>query len=197
MTRSDEPTTSRRAELYASLQPPAWYVVCADREYRARDGLLDIGIETWLPECRVVVSRRRARTVVDGPLFPGYLFVRGVLGDEWAADVLGVRDVDDFVRMQTRPLAAPEGQMTKLRQLVAAQGGRVLIEAGRVKRGYGYTDEATIKPGQAVRVLDGPFSGFNALVKAVGSEERIKIILDIFGRATETEILEASVELVA
>ncbi len=191
-------SAQRKAELYASFQPPAWYVLRADRERRAHDDLLRRGIETWLPECRVVVSRRRKRTVIDGPLFPGYLFVRGVLTDDWLAAVLAVRDVESILRANGHPLAANEPQMDMLRRLVRESGGRVLIECGRVKRGYNTPiDEPVFKPGQQLRVVDGPFTSFLGLCKEQAGKARLKLMLDIFGRDAEVELDEASVELVA
>jgi transcription antitermination factor NusG len=190
----------RKAELYASLSPPAWYAFCALREYRARDDLrLRLGVDqVWLPECRVVVSSRRQRRVIDGPLFPGYGFVRGVLTDEWLKAVLNADGVDDVLRMHGRPVAARPCQIAKLQRLVSECGGRVLIECGRVKRGFEMPmDEPMYQPGQDVRVLSGPFAGFNALVKEQAGTERLNLMLDIFGRLTETEIDEASVEAVA
>lgn len=188
----------RKAELYASLQPAAWYALCVDRERRALGDLVNRGIEAWLPECRIVVTRRRRRETIDGPLFPGYLFVRGVLTDDWLAAVLEPDDVDDILRMHGRPVAAREQQMTKLRQLLDQHDGRIIIEAGRIKRGFNHPiDEPTFTPGQEVRVLDGPFTSFNAIFKEQSGIARIKIMLDIFGRATEMEIDEASVEAVA
>lgn len=190
--------SDRKAELYASLLPQAWFAVCVDRERRAADDLTDIGVEAWLPECKIVVSRRRRRAIIEGPLFPGYLFVRGALCDEWMAEVLGVRDVVDFVRMRSRPLAACDRQMANLQRLVDENGGRLLIENGCVKRGYDTPEsEPTYKPGQVVRVLDGPFASFNALVEKQAGPARLKLMLDIFGRATLTEVDEASVEAVA
>jgi transcription termination/antitermination protein NusG len=198
MSETSWASQTRKAELYESLSPPAWFVVCADRERRAADDLAGSGIEAWLPECKIVVSRRRRRAVIEGPLFPGYLFVRGVMTDQWMADVMGVRDVLDFVRARSRPLAAREGQMAKLQRLVADSGGRVLIENGCVKRGYDTPDnEPLYKPGQPVRVLDGPFASFNGLVQEQAGPSRLKLMLDIFGRSTLTEMDEASVEAVA
>lgn len=188
----------RRGELYDSFAPPAWYAACVDREEHASRDLGERGVEVWMPQCRVVVSRRRKRTIVDGPMYPGYLFVRGVLTDEWLAAVLGVRDVVDMIRSSSRPIAACEGQMTLLKQLVAESGGRVLIEDGRVKRGFDapLADEP-FEEGQILRVLDGPFTGFNAIYKQMAGKERLKIFVDLFGRTSELEIDEASVQAVA
>lgn len=188
----------RKAELYASLHPPAWYAVSVYREYRARDDLAKLNIgDVWLPECKVVTSKRRKRITVDGPLFPGYLFVRGVMEDRWLANVLSVRDVADFLRMQARPVAAQERQIANLRRLVDEGGGRVLIEAGVVKRKFGHVDETAFKPEQQVMVIDGPFTGLNGIYKEPAGDERLKIFLDIFGRVTEVRLHEASVEAVA
>lgn len=194
---TNAPAGTRKAELYASLVPPAWYVVCAQREYRARDELQERGVgEVWLPECRVVVTKRRARTIVDGPLFPGYLFVRGILTDEWLKSVLSARHIDDLLRVNAYPIAAREQQMAKLQRLVADNGGRILIEHGRVKRGFDHIDEEAFKPDQELRILDGPFAGFNALYRKPAGRDRIKILVDIFGRVNEMTIDEASVETV-
>lgn len=76
-------------------------------------------------------------------------------------------------------------------------GDRILIEAGRVKRGFNHIHETAFKPRQQIRVLDGPFAGFDGLFMAAAGEDRIKIMLDIFGRNTSLEIDEASVEAVA
>lgn len=167
------------------------------REHRALDDLADLGIEAWLPECRIIVSRRRKRVAIDGPLFPGYIFVRGVLTDEWFADVQSVRDIEDLLRMGERPVAAREDQVDKLRTLMAQSGGRLLIEAGIVKRGFAWIDQPKFEPGQPLRVTDGPFTSFNGLYKEQAGDERVKLMLDIFGRLTEVELDEASVEAAA
>jgi transcription antitermination factor NusG len=190
------PSEERKAELYASMLPAAWYVACVKREELARDALQTINIDVWLPECRIVVSRRRTRTVIDGPLFPGYLFVRGVLTDEWLSAVLSVRDVHDVLRARSRPIAACEREMTKLQSLMAESGGRILIEQGLVKRGVGAGQEPFIH-GQQLRVVDGPFASFNGLYDAPDGAERIKLLLDILGRPTLISLPEASVEAVA
>ena len=58
-------------------------------------------------------------------------------------------------------------------------------------------DQPSFAPGQLLRVLDGPFAGFQALFDEPAGEERVKILVDIFGRSAEVEIDEASVEAVA
>jgi transcriptional antiterminator RfaH len=164
----------------------AWFVVATypAREYRARDELVDReGVraeDVWLPECKV---RRRLRGTVltdKGPLFPGYLFLRL---DPERADwrrIEGVRWVDGVLRHQRRPWPLRADDVARLQALA---GDQLVIEMdGAIRR------ELAI--GGTVRLLDGPFRDWKGILsERVG--DRLRVLLDIFGRATETLIPEA------
>lgn len=174
---------------------PAWYVVSAHREYRVRDDLQEQGFDVWLPECKVVASRRRVRITKNGALFPGYLFVLTAMDAEARRRIEDVRWVDGLLLCGEIPWPVPCRVMATLRQLVEDAGGRVLIEAGRVKRGYGSPPGTQcFEAGEALRILDGPFIGFRALYVAADGRERVKILLDILGRPSVVSVSEASVE---
>lgn len=163
---------------------PAWVVVLTEhrRERLAKGALQEKEFETYLPEysCRVKRSKNRSRKqrgqteTVTRVLFPGYLFMRAVLrGHDWkrAFSCQGVKGM------------LIEGELP----------GRVpdqIIERIRSTENCGIseaTPELAFAPGQTVRVEEGPFAGFEALVEAIKAgdvpeEAAVHCLLALFGR---------------
>lgn len=173
----------------------AWYVAAtlSGREYRVRDALLQLAIEAWLPECRVRRIARRSIITINGPLFPGYLFVHADLAEsQWK--LLAIPDFETLLGCDNHPLAV-DSEVNALRKLVDQCGGHVLIQAGEVRRGYSADADAPLfEQGQPVRITDGPYAGFDGVYSRPDVKGRIEILLDIFGRRTPLRIAEALVQ---
>lgn len=167
----------------------AWFVISiyAGRDYKARDELIErAGFakdDVWLPECNI---RRRVRTTIlnhKGPLFPGYVFLRTDPScTDWRS-VESVRWVDGPLRHQGTPWPLREDDVGRLRALVGDR--HLLIDLdGRATREFAVDDP--------VEITSGPFAGWNGIVsEKIG--DRLKILLDIFGRSTQTLVPEALV----
>jgi transcription antitermination factor NusG len=56
---------------------------------------------------------------------------------------------------------------------------------------------ARFKAGDRVRVVDGPLRGFKGLVQGMRPNERITVMLELFGSARPVEMTEADVERLA
>lgn len=170
----------------------SWYVVNAHpaQEYRVRDRLGKQGWEVWLPECEVRrTTRSCVRITLKGPLFPTYLFVAlDLAAGPWRA----VEEVTGVNRILGRtghdgepvPVAVPRTAIDSLRQRAAADGGRIVIETdGRLRR---------FAKGQQIRVEGGVWLGWEGVYLAE-DKDRIKILLDMFGRAVTADVPEALV----
>ncbi|HSK29417.1 MAG TPA: transcription termination/antitermination NusG family protein [Candidatus Limnocylindria bacterium] len=149
-----------------------WYAIRTkvNRERDVEKRLVNLGLEVFLPWMR---ARRRIGSRfhwVLAPLFPGYIFCRldMEVSGKAARYCPGVRD---FLTFGSR----------------VAEVGEEIIEALRERcpGGVAEIDPVAAKPGDVVRINEGPFAGFEAIFeqKLKGSE-RVAVLLEILGRET-------------
>ena len=149
-----------------------WYAIRTkvNREKDVEKRLKDFRLEVFLPWMR---TRRRIGSRfhwILAPLFPGYVFCRldMVVSGKAARYSPGVKD---FLTFGSR----------------IAEVGESIIEALRERcpGGVAEIDPVSAKPGEIVRINEGPFSGLEAVFeqKLKGSE-RVAVLLDILGRQT-------------
>ena len=85
-------------------------------------------------------------------------------------------------------------------------GDPVPLRKSEVNRMLGKVDELSVKTdnvaipyvlGETVKVIDGPFNGFNGTVEKVNEEKRkLEVMVKIFGRKTPLELSYMQVEKV-
>ena len=186
-----------------------WYVAAVEpgRDYRVAAELARVlgprGVEAWLPECKVRKRQARRGVMVSAvePLFPGYLLVRVDLALCGGPAAIEAADgVDCLLRRigGALPYPLPGDAVAGLKRQIDQAGGVLLIEDGHWRWKKELEERKEIcAAGAPVRVLGGPFTSFNGLYLETRGEDRVKILLDIFGRPTAIEIEEALVEPVA
>lgn len=149
-----------------------WYAIRTkvNREKDVEKRLTDLKIEVFLPWMR---TRRRIGSRhhwVLVPLFPGYIFCRlDMLAAGKAARYSP--GVKDFLTFGSR----------------IAEVGQDVIDALRARcpGGIAEIDPLNARPGDAVRINEGPFSGLEAIFQGtLKGSERVAVLLDILGRQT-------------
>jgi transcriptional antiterminator RfaH len=149
-----------------------WYAIQikVNRERDVEKRLRDLRLEVFQPWMR---ARRRIGSKfhwVQVPLFPGYLFCRldMVFSGKAARYSPGVKD---FLTFGSRLAEVSEEIIQALRE--------------RCPDGVAEVDPVRAKPGDTVRINEGPFSGLEPIFeqKLKGSE-RVAVLLDILGRQT-------------
>lgn len=140
-----------------------WTVVqtASSREEVAAEGLRRAGFETYLP-----ITAVRDREV---PLFPCYLFAQVV--DCWTpmASVIGVVRV---LRDGDNPAHLPD---------------RVVVDL-HAREINGVVRLPSLRRGQTVRLVRGPFRGHLAIYEGMSGRERERVLLTMLGQQVRTVI---------
>lgn len=176
-----------------SFSGPLWHVaVTAPRfELKARDNVIEgLGFDAYLPIERVR-AKLPGHDPVERPLMPRYLFVAvDHHRQDWRLlhDIKGVADIlmtsDDVPGYVS---AAAVAAMRKAEEVGCFDHTTRLSSAFSI--------------GETVRVSDGVFSGFNAVIeefvakmRSASASKRAKVLVDFMGRLTSTEIDLAALE---
>jgi transcriptional antiterminator RfaH len=143
-----------------------WYAVYTkpNAEYRVARLLQLKGLEVFLPEIPSWKPRRGHRTE---PLFPSYVFVRA----DWSAVPLTTVEwtpgVRRLVAFDGRPAVVPESAIALIRRRLAE----------------GAWARAPFRPGERVRIVEGPLQGLEAVFEGpMEPAARVRVLLEFLGR---------------
>jgi len=193
----EAPAPPRPAEAVAAAaageEGPQWYVVhCySGQENKVRHNLeqriASMGMkgkifDVIVPTEEEIEVKDGKRRTVERRVFPGYILVQMVMSEDSWYVVRNTPGVTGFVGMGNTPTPLrPEevGQIIK----------RMEAEAPKVK--------VTYKPGQKVRIIDGPFNDFIGLVSEIDMDRtKVRVMVSFFGRETPVELDFLQVEKV-
>ena len=171
-----------------------WYVIHAYSGFEGqvkrsleerirRADLQDSFGEILVPTEEVVEMRNGQQRKSERKFFPGYVLVHMEMTDETWHLVKSVPKVMGFIGgTGDRPAPIPDKQADAI--LRRMEEG---VEKPRPKVLY--------EPGEAVRVIDGPFTDFNAVVEDVDYDKsRVKVSVLIFGRSTPVDLEFSQIE---
>ena len=173
-----------------------WYVVRAvsGQENKAyiesetlRLGMSDYVSQVLVPTEKVVQVRDGKKIAKEKVYFPGYIMIEANLTGEVPHIIKSIPGVIGF--------------------LGETKGGEpVPLRMSEVNRMLGKVDELSVKVdnvsipfsvGETVKVIDGPFNGFNGAIEKVNEEKRkLEVMVKIFGRKTPLELSFMQVEKV-
>ena len=146
----------------------AWYVVATKSrdEEIAKVNLERQGYLVFLPTISLKKRRRGHWTPVTEPLFPGYLFISLIFGDDDPAPIRSTVGCVGLVRFGQTYTPVPSELITTLE--VAADTGSVAL--------------APFQSGDTVRLMSGPFVGLEAIYDMAKGAERAQVLLEVLGR---------------
>ncbi len=153
----------------------------------ARLGLSDFVEEVLVPTEKVIQIRNGKKVNKERNYFPGYIMIKANLSGEVPHIIRSITNVIGFLG-ETKG-----GEPVPLRK---AEVNRML---GKVDELSLQTENVVIpfKIGETIKVIDGPFNGFNGSIEKVNEEKRkLEVMVKIFGRKTPLELSYMQVEKV-
>jgi transcription termination/antitermination protein NusG len=207
----DDPLEEFRRELWA--KPGEWYVVHTyyGMENRVRQNLenriVSLNMEDFIHEIvvpteEVAEIKNGQRKMVKRTVLPGYVLVRMDLTDESWAAVRHTPSVTGFVGQahQPVPLSMSEVESMLAPAVVAsieAPGGTTAAGGRTVTAAKKPVEVADFSEGDSVMVVDGPFATLHATITEINAEaQRVKALVEIFGRETPVELSFSQIQKV-
>lgn len=150
-----------------------------------RLNLQDQIAQVLIPTEKVYQIRKGKKISKERNFFPGYVLVETTLEGEIEHMLRNIPNVIGFLG------GSKGGSPLPLRE---SEVNRIL---GRVDELASGNEEITVPyyVGESVKVIDGPFNGFNGIIEAVNEEKKkLKVMVKIFGRKTPLELSFMQVE---
>ena len=142
----------------------------------AEAGLEEQIEEVLVPTEEVIEVRRGKKVTAERRFMPGYVLVRMEMSDRGYHLINSINRVTGFLGPQGRPMPMRDAEVNSILNRVqeGEEAPRTLI---------------SFEIGERVKVNDGPFEGFDALVEGVDEQnQRLKVTVSIFGRETPVEL---------
>lgn len=161
----------------------SWYLVYTKprQEDIALTNLARQGYGVYLPRVRQMRKRQGRRVPVVEPLFPRYLFIRlDTHTDNWGP-IRSTLGVSSLVRFGYEPARVPDDLVDFLQEKEGQNGLHTWAEPA-------------YKTGDRVRVAEGAFQGYEGILLARTSRERVVVLLEILGKQVRTLIASAQLE---
>jgi transcriptional antiterminator NusG len=147
--------------------------------------LNDFVSQVLIPTEKVIQIRNGKKTTKERSFYPGYVLIEANLSGEIPHIIKNITGVIGF-------LGETKG------------GNPVPMRISEVNRILGKVDELTESEGtvasnymvgESVKVINGPFNGFNGVIEDVMEDKKkIKVTVKIFGRKTPVELNFGEVE---
>lgn len=143
----------------------------------------DMVSDVIVPSESVAEIRRGKRVNTEKKICPGYVLVRMTLNDTVWDIVRGIAGINKFLGSANKPSEVPDHEIQKILNRVSESKATVLEEI------------EIYEVGSMVKIIDGAFSGFCAVIENVDNERKeLKVLVSIFGRETPVELRFDQVE---
>jgi transcriptional antiterminator RfaH len=170
-------SVTQSSAMLAFVPEPIWFCLTTQpkREQLAAIALRrQFGVECFSPRLRFRRMTQRGPVWFVEAMFPGYLFAKFVYSTQHRA-VESSHGIRGIVHFGDRLATLPENIVSALQSRV---GSEEIV-----------TVDCSIRVGESVQIINGPFQGLEVLVThLLPAKERIRVLFDFLGRSMEIEV---------
>jgi len=162
-----------------------WYVIHVQTGYENKvkqaleQRIKSLGVEekifnVVIPIRDIVVVKRGKKTKQTEKVFPGYVLVKMILDDDSWLVVRTTEGVTGFVGAGLKPTPISDKEVDAIMKFVAQEQPKF---------------KTKFIVGEAVKIIEGPFTDFLGTVEAVDEEKgKVRVLVSIFDRETPMEL---------
>lgn len=137
-------------------------------------GMEDLIFDVIVPTEEQIEIKDGKRRTVERRVFPGYILVQMIMNEESWFVVRNTPGVTGFVGMGNTPTPLTEVEVAQIMQRMEADAPVINV---------------TYKPGQKVRIIDGPFNDIIGTVDEIDMDRaKVRVMVSFFGRETPVEL---------
>ena len=154
----------------------------------ARLGIQDYVSQVLVPTEKVVTVKDGKKISKDKVYYSGYIMIEANLTGEIPHIIKSVTNVIGFLGETKNGDPVPLRQSEVNRMLGVVDELSVVADSGNAVQ---------FSFGETIKVIDGPFNGFNGTVEKINEDKRkLEVMVKIFGRKTPLELSFTQVEKV-
>lgn len=137
-------------------------------------GMKEMIFDVVIPTQEEIEVRDGKRRSIERHVFPGYVLVNMILTEESWYVVRNTPGVTGFVGMGNDPIPLRPEEVSQILRRMEAEAPTIKV---------------TYKPGETVRIIDGPFNDFHGTVDEIDMERsKVRVMVNFFGRSTPVEL---------
>jgi len=137
-------------------------------------GMKDKIFKILVPKEKQIEIKNGRRKTVEKKIYPGYVLVEMIVTDDSWYVVRNTPNVTGFIGLGVRPTSMSKEEIDRIQKRMGVDEPKYKIE---------------FKPGDLVRINDGPLKGFEAKVTEIDEDKgKIKVLVSMFGRETPVSL---------
>jgi len=127
-----------------------------------------------IPTQEEIEVRDGKRRSIERHVFPGYVLVNMRMSEDSWYVVRNTPGVTGFVGMGNDPIPLRPEEVAQILKRMEAEAPTIKV---------------TYKPGEKVRIVDGPFNDFHGTVDEIDMDRsKVRVMVNFFGRSTPVEL---------